>query len=302
MELSFENIQLQPVVLSEAWTQYENLLNQAFPVPRGSSFFHDFPVWDPRFRTPDSLTLGVVEGGKFVSAASARIAQLRMGHFESVKVALLGGVVTEVKSQGKGLASQCVEQLCKWAALQGAEFILLWGSEQKFYEKLGFEWVGQQAIVPFNFIEIIESYKNERFSLKSGWNTAIFELAQKRNEGLILRPEDQTWYESHRHVQWLWLADSTGRPVSYLAFGRGIDLPGMVHEWGGEILGIKMLLQKIREQHPGGSLLCSPDHFSIFNIKANDLSIGPLAMAKMLKKGRSLQSQSPFWIYGLDSA
>jgi hypothetical protein len=103
-----------------------------------------------------------------------------------------------------------------------------------------------------------------------------------RGSGLRIDAPDERWLEAHRNVDWYWLGEPDA-PQAYAALGRGIDLQGIVHEWGGESPeALKTLLQLVRMEHPEAQLLASPDLLAAWKLGTTRAPVEPLCLAQCL--------------------
>lgn len=261
------------IIEGAARRDFSLLLDRAFEVPVGRHFLEDFPIWDPQL-VPGGESLlrlgaflsrrGPGSAGTLVASTGARIAWLRTRGPARLKVALIGAVATEPAYRGHGLASSLVESALSWACRRGIAAAFLWGAEHSLYERLGFELCGTQATIPLAGLQLEEG---EPGAVREGWTPAIFEALATRNGGLALQPEDRLWVEAQqKSVRWYWLGPAED-PRAYAALGRGIDLTGMVHEWGGEAEALRRLLSGIRTLHPDAVLLGSPALFERAGIR-----------------------------------
>jgi GNAT superfamily N-acetyltransferase len=230
------------------------LLDEAFEVPAGTHYFDDFPIWNETIvpSGPRLTRVGVFQGSLLVASVCVRIANLKVGQ-HVYPVALIGGVATRKDRRGQGLASQAVEFVLKWAEAREAGAAFLWGSEHSLYGRLGFELAGEQLQISLQ--EIPSATVAEQVG--SGWTPAIFEMLRRREGGLALAEADERWLAAHRHVEWFWTG-SERAPDAYAAIGRGIDLAGIVHEWGGSPQKLKALLGFLKARFPEATLLGHP--------------------------------------------
>jgi GNAT superfamily N-acetyltransferase len=271
-----------------------DLLDHCFGVAGGRHFFEDFPIWDPAVvpRGPKLVRLGAWKGDRLVASAGLRLAELALGDSSRTPVALIGAVATDPAFRGRGLASQLTAELVKRAAEAGAALALLWGSEHRMYARLGFELAGSQIRAPLARLEL--GAKGEAPAIVRGWTDALFPLIQSRARGVILEDSDLEWYRAHRHVEWL-RAERQGKIVAYAAFGRGIDLGGIVHEWGGEPGALAHLLMSVLAAHPEAELL-GPADASQFGLNKH-----PAERLALVLKIAHAGPLPPLWVWGLDA-
>jgi len=277
-----------------ALKQFSTLLDKAFCLPAGSHYLDDFPVWDERCipSGADLLKIGAFDGDLLVSSVAIRMAELKDLTGGIVPIAIVGAVATDEAWRGRGLASKTVSLALEWAVGKRAALAVLWGSEHSLYGKLGFLLRGKQVRVPLAGFQGLGSV-----AVQTGWTDALFPLLKARPQGLRLREADLAWVRAHKNVKWFWTGDP-GKPNAYAALGKGIDLAGMIHEWGGARKELVQLFAAIEREHPGSELLGSPTLMSEQGILPPESS-EPLCLAKVLEPGRAPQD---FWLWGLDSA
>ena len=286
--------------------QIEALLNRCFPVPSGSSFYDDFPVWDPRRRIPGVRHFGLKEGEQMVASATLREAPLQVGG-KLLRAGLIGGVATDPGHRGHGHASRLVEEVVQEAKASGVQVLLLWGSEHALYERLGFALAGRQVRFRLSDLEPLgEELPQGR--IRRGWEPAIFELMRQRADGLKLRTGDAAWLSGHRNTQW-WSWERiapnglAGATVAYAAIDRGIDLGGFVHEWGGSPAELRALLHQIRHERPEAWLLGPSDTQARLGLRELPQSWVEESLALCQSLDPMVEPLlNSLWIWGLDAA
>lgn len=290
-----EPLYLDVVTGLEGQRALETLLNRSFQVAPGASFYDDFPVWDEA-NGAKLFRVGVFnEAKEVVSAAGARLTQLKTPSGE-LSVGLIGGVVTSETHRGMGLASQTVKYATQWLEEQGASLILLWGSEHGLYQRLGFELCGMQVRVPLS--SILAGITPEKSPEKSkvtrvqGWPESVFSMMKNRPYGLSLGASEKVWLSKHKNVSWYLLGDAKD-PSAYAALGRGLDLGGLIHEWGGEPDDLKKLLATIEAEHPGAELLGSSFLMQKYKILFDPQKIEYLCLAKVTNPKAVLNAFEP---------
>jgi GNAT superfamily N-acetyltransferase len=280
------------------------LLNRAFHVPEGRSFFDDFPIWDESIVPSDEslVRLGVFSANRheLLASAGVRMARLKMPG-GLLPVALIGAVATDERYRGAGLASSLVSLAVEWAESRNASVVLLWGSEHSLYRRLGFELCGEQILIPLDQIPIAEKPAT---LVCSGWDESIFHAMKQREGGLILNDKDLKWIVAQRSVQWFWTRNGQDCDA-YIAIGRGIDLQGFVHEWGGDPKALHRLLHWLKKETPELTLLGSSQILRRFQIDPHLGKVESLCLARVLDSGapvaRQLNWPHSVWIWGLDA-
>lgn len=280
-------------------TQFSQLLDQAFSLPAGAHYLEDFPIWDESVSTagPRLVRIGIFDDDHLVGCAGVRIAELKVSS-ERIPVGLIGAVATHPDYRSRGLASQAVEFAVKWARARGAAGVFLWGSEHSFYQRLGFMLAGRQMQLALSEMALPAAAS----SVGKGWTPGIFDALKKREGGLALQDSDRTWYAAHRHVDWYWLGEALA-PKAYAAIGRGIDLSGIIHEWGGEREALTALFTAMKKSHPDVSLLGHPEILRSYRLlPAQEPLEQGLALVQVFDtKVLSEKILSSTWIWGLDA-
>lgn len=282
--------QIDSISGPDALSQFSDLLDDCFDVPRGGRFFDDFPVWNSELGSPVSIfRVGIFRDKQLVSAAAVRLCELKSIENRTVRVAILGTVVTHLGWRGQGLATSVTSVATQWAKERGAAIVFLWGSEHSLYRRLGFEFCGYQLRVPLGQLKFSPQLE---VKIQVGWNNKIFDLLKARPTGLVLLEGDRRWFERHKNVQWFYTGDQQD-PQAYVAYERGIDLKKIVHEWGGPHDQVLEMIRKIYEQDSMASLLASPVHLDSFGISVATQEIEPLCLAKVLDPAAVFSSFYP---------
>lgn len=276
---------------SEAQKKLSSFLDQSFSLPSGSHFLDDFPVWDEQNKAR-MFRAGVYQGENLVCSAGARLAELKIRDGVVIPVGMIGLVATNEQYRGQGMASDVVSQLVDELEKAGALVTFLWGSEHSLYQKLGFELCGEQIRVPVEKA-LGSSPVESKFKEGSGWEPALFQLMKDRSCGLSLETSDLHWMSRHKNVLWLW-TESNGKINAYVGYGRGIDLGGIVHEWGGDPQGVRQLLKKVQSANPKAELigprsLLEEYRFSFENDHVEFLCMGKVSDAKRFVEKCQLQ-------------
>jgi predicted N-acetyltransferase YhbS len=262
--------------------QFSELLDRCFQLSKGQHYLDDFPVW--RGQQPEILKMGAYDGERLIGTAAVRIADVH-GTLQTFSAGLIGAVATDEKYRGRGIAKKLVALATDWAANRGAALAALWGSEHALYAKIGFFPGGIQMRVPLSSFHVSGNASGNQASstetFHTGWNPAIFRLLQQRKQGVSFSEIDRLWFSSHKNVKWFWCGPKE-RPLAYAALGRGIDLPHMVHEWGGQHSALLPLLREVLRIDSAAELLGSPETFSQIGVQFDPSHLEYLCLANLL--------------------
>jgi len=288
-------LKVQVVSETNDLRQFSDLLDESFSLAPSMHYLDDFPVWDASLHSGESVQrFGIFDQQTLISTAAVRIAKIRtISEKNLLKIGIIGAVATSYPHRGKGLASKVVLKAVNWAREKGAVAVFLWGSEHSLYQKLGFQLCGRQNRVLLTQMAIPDQGQNRE--IKEGWTDGLFELIRSRITGLVLQEQDISWYRAHRNVQWFY-QEWLGKPVAYVAMGRGIDLPGVVHEWGGEGLGFIEIFRKVRTMVAHATLLGSPERLSeleVHGLKVPKSQAEYLCLGKILNPSKLIRATYP---------
>jgi predicted N-acetyltransferase YhbS len=264
------------------------LVSNAFGYQAPHAFFDDFPIW----KSNQVVRLGILHEKKLVSHVGIHFAEIH-GSDTTHKVALIGAVATDLNHRGQGYSSNLLKEAIRRAEEKKCEWIFLWGSEHEFYEKLGFLLAGSQSRVLLAALPHVLTHRDPR--VKTGLTDQIFNFLVNRKTGMVLKPEDRDWFFSHKTVKWFY----TEAPFAFVAFERGLDLPHLVHEWGGDEEQLKVLFSHVLSFDPQAQLLGA--HEDVIKAGAEELSIIEeyLCLARPTHKDAEWDEQ--FWISGLNA-
>lgn len=176
------------------------------------------------------------------------------------KVAGIGSVVTSTEHRNRGLSQTIIENCLSAAHDHGCDFAILWTNLYDFYRKMGFELAGSETSVvlekeihpPTNGLKILETNKVAA--------DAIHRLyLQHTVTSLRTLSETQQYLNiPNSRVYTAW--DQTGAIQAYAIEGKGSDLNGYIHEWGGNVPALLTLFAHIRSAQKRAITVIVPAH------------------------------------------
>ena len=177
------------------------------------------------------------------------------------KVAAIGSVVTDPKFRNQGHSQKVLEASLEAAKTHGCDFAILWTDIYDFYRKLGFELSGSEIGMK---IDSSFSYLNEeQLRIESTSNVsseALLKVYNKHLVGTIRIPADIQSYLKIPNMKLYTAWDSKNQLRSYAALGKGADLNGYVHEWGGGVSDLLTMFQHIQRVENRTLTVISPAH------------------------------------------
>lgn len=181
-----------------------------------------------------------------------------------LKVAAIGSVVTADAHREQGYSTKVLDDCLKSAKEQGCDMAVLWTEIPDFYRKMGFELAGFEMRMAMHKPLKLETTIPLKYIKGTQVDPeAVLQLYQQhRVSTLRTLPEIKKFMNipnSHFYTAW----DENGKLVAYAVEGKGSDLKGFIHEWGGQVTPLMNLLNYIYEdlrQAQNSLTLLGPAH------------------------------------------
>ncbi len=270
--------------------QLNQLVSMSFGYESPHSFMDDFPIW----KSSQVKRFGIFSGDQLISHAGIRFCEMQTSS-GLIPMAMIGAVATDEKFRGQGLSSRILEELCKISEQKGCHWTLLWGSEHDFYRKFGFELHGEQYQAPLS--ELAHIPENEIPRVKRGWDDRIFDALTHEKKGIKLEIHDREWLTHHSTVSWF-VQES---PFAFIGYERGMDLPHIIHEYGGDRKGLKLLFSFVLSLDSEASLLGTRPQLESLGFLNDALIEEYLCLARPHSKMPELVWNEEFWVQGLSA-
>lgn len=302
--------QLRELTLQEA-EKFSFLLDVNFDLKEGSHFLDDFPIWSLKLQLlrREKLQLGIFLGEELIACGNAIMVEMFIKKIPR-KLTLVGAISVLKSYRGKGLAKKITLELLNWAKGKESLAALLWSSQGMLYQGLGFREFGNQFRYPLRgmFLDP-QSYdpsESPGYQIigNESWRPELLgSLMSHRHGGLMLCHEDNSWLTQHKNVKWFWVQKYES-VIAYAAYGRGIDMAGVIHEWGGEKQYLTQIFQLILNCEPQAWILGNSFLFEKLGISASVLLAEaicePLAWAFVFDQDIA-KVEKDLWIWGLDA-
>jgi hypothetical protein len=194
------------------------------------------------------------------------------------------------------LAGLLLDEAVSLVDRAGVKTTCLWGEPLTLYQRRGFEPVGEQKI--FTLAGLGLGAGNAPASIAGRisreFSPLLLPLMQKRPAGLVRTFADADLLVRHKNTHWMYLTEPLGTPAAFIAWGRGVDLPGIVHEWGGTAEGVHALLGDALKQIPGLMIVGRNEEFKDLGIfESTAIHSMPVALVRGVVPNN-------LWIWGLD--
>jgi hypothetical protein len=150
------------------------------------------------------------------------------------KTAAIGSVVTDSNFRNQGLSHSVLNKCIESARAQQADFAILWSDLFNFYRKIGFELAGTEVSFVINK-PLVTTPSNLKFldTVKVA-PESILNLYTKHSVGSIRTVQELKRYLSIPNTR-LYTAWDNNQLLAYAVEGKGADLNGYIHEWGGGV-------------------------------------------------------------------
>ena len=202
------------------------------------------------------------------------------------KVAGLGSVVTSSDRRNEGLSSKTIESCLDAARAHGCDFAILWTNIYDFYRRFGFELGGSELSA---LIDRDLPVTDEGLKIIEGNKIAAEAIHRLYNQHTVisLRTSEETRKylqipNSRVYTAW----DTSGQLKAYAIEGKGADLNGYIHEWGGGVSALMPLFAHIRKTQGRPITVIVPGHsqnlIRTFQSHGIALNQGYLGMIKIL--------------------
>lgn len=177
------------------------------------------------------------------------------------KVCAIGSVVTNPLHRNQGLSKQILDDCLAGAKAHGCDFAILWTNLFDFYRKLGFELGGTEISlsIPQNFkcaevpgLRLVNSNKVDP--------EAILRLYSQHTAGSVRTADEirRLLQIPNMRVYTAW--DEQNKLQAYAIEGKGADLEGYIHEWGGGVSKLIPLLKFATQEQKKSLTIITPPH------------------------------------------
>lgn len=177
------------------------------------------------------------------------------------KVAGVGSVVTSSDHRNQGLSTKTIESCLEAAKKHGCDFAILWTNLYDFYRRMNFELGGTEmsAMIDKDLVSTDEAV----LRVLEGNKVAAEAIHRLYSAHTVtsLRTVDELRKclqipNSRVYTAW----DAHGQLKAYAVEGKGADLNGYIHEWGGGVQALLALFNHIRKAQGRPITVIIPGH------------------------------------------
>ncbi len=228
----------------------------------------------------------IAEGEKVLSHGVLKPLIIKTPHV-ILKVGAIGSIVTEEAHRGQGYSTQIIQECLKSAAEQQCDIAILWTDLFDFYRKMNFELAGSEIsfVLEENFgvptSEGLRFMSNAKISPE-----AIHRLYSQHTVSSVRSIEETRKFMSIPQTQIYTAWEANGQLAAYAIEGKGVDLGGYIHEWGGSTTKLLALFSYIRKEKNRPVTVIVPAHSQnlIAHLKTKPVTVnnGFLGMIKIV--------------------
>ena len=202
-------------------------------------------TWPQLYRSDgDGRFCALFDGARLVSQCAFRIANARTAAGPR-RIALLGSVVTDPDFRGQGLAQRVVRATLETVRHEGADLAVLWAEEPGLYARCGFAPGAEETCCVVeattglragDFVRQATIHDHPRLHELHAQKPLGVERSLRMMSALLSTPGLSTF-----------VLERDGAVVAYACTGKGADLHGWWHEFGGSDEDVAELLPRALE-------------------------------------------------------
>ncbi len=176
------------------------------------------------------------------------------------KVATIGSVVTETSHRNQGLSKMILNDCLQQALSLNCDFAVLWTNLYDFYRQLNFELCGYEISM---IIDKDLGAELNGLKVIKGTNVdpnAVLRLMNQHLVTSVRTADDIKKYFSIPNARIYTAWSPQGNLEAYAVEGKGADLDGYIHEWGGGVSKLLPLFNYIYRDQKRPINVIAPPH------------------------------------------
>ena len=261
----------------------------------GAPLIEEYPLVFGR-EAPGRVALIEAASGRALSACALLARDFVVGS-RRLRAGLIGSVATDPSCRGRGLASRVLQRAQQELARDGCLFVLLWAEDPAFYQARGYRSIGREL----DFF--VPPGRRPSFPTSAGVRLAtaadvpeIHRLYSRHPSRVERTPAEMGALLAVPGMQVL-VQEQAGRLQAYSCRGRGADLKGVVHEWGGAVEAVLACIgAHLEREQPGERrelvVFAAPDSAELaagLRRAGMACASGVLGMARLLDRAGALR-------------
>ena len=243
--------------LQEEFSEVLDFLTSNLRQTQGWSLADEYPL---ALNPTNLANVRVIkEDGRILSGAVVK-SSLVKSPAALLKVAGIGSVVTDPAFRNQGHSRTVLDSTLEIARSTACDVAILWTNLHDFYRKLGFELAGSEISLQIEK-PFASAAQELRFSESNRVAPeAILRLYVQHTCGTIRSVEDvrKSLAIPNMRVYTAW--DQNQQLQAYAIEGKGADLNGHIHEWGGSVSKLLPLFNFIVTEQKRPITVIAPAH------------------------------------------
>lgn len=211
-----------------------------------------------------------------------------------LKIGAIGSVVTDSNHRNQGLSRKIIDECLQEAKRQECDLAMLWTNLYEFYQKMDFELAGSEMSFVFEKEFQVPAHQLRFLQTQQVSAEAILRLYSQHTVTSVRTAEEIRKFlqipQTVVYTAW----DQSNQLVAYAIEGKGADLTGYIHEWGGSVPHLLALFSHIRKERKAPFTVIAPSHSAnlVRNLQAVDGIVcnqGYLGMIKIVSHDNFFQ-------------
>jgi len=222
--------------------------------------------WSLAHEYPTALSLSnihniriIVESQKVLSHAVLKPLIIRTP-LAVFKVGAIGSVVTDSNHRNQGLSRKILDECLQEAQRQECDLAMLWTDLYEFYQKMNFELAGTEMSFVVEKEFQVPAHQLRFMQSQQVSAEAILRLYSQHSVTSVRTAEDIRKFlqipQTIVYTAW----DANNQLVAFAIEGKGADLTGYIHEWGGSVPHLMALFSHIRKERKASFTVIAPAH------------------------------------------
>lgn len=176
------------------------------------------------------------------------------------KVGAIGSVVTDPGYRNQGHSQSLLKNCLDSARDQQCDLAILWTDLHDFYRKLGFELAGSEVRLCIDTPLIVPPHHLKFSEDPRVAPEALFRIYSNHTVASVRTIDETRKYMQIPRTKIYTAWDKNGALAGYAVEGKGADLEGYIHEWGGMVSNLIPLFNYIHQQRKSPLNVIVPGH------------------------------------------
>ncbi len=202
----------------------------------------------------------VKDGNEVVSHAVLKPLIVKSPHV-IFKIGTIGSVVTKEDHRNHGYSQKTIQNCISLARQQSCDIAILWTNLYEFYQKMGFELSGFEVsmVIEKEFTSPVKKFY--RFSEEKNVSPeALLRLYSLHSVNSVRTVDDVRKFLAIPNTKLYTAWNSEHQLLAYAVEGKGADLNGYIHEWGGQVSDLLSLFSHVRSVKKSPVTVIAPKH------------------------------------------